>query len=119
MSANSKNLFKANSQVAPQFFDESKDDWVPQKGSGGSSYVHVTNNPVVEDYWEGSTSITKTFPEPMRGVSIANDGLETLTFTINGVTRTIYPGEPYTGTLKNFTQITINAKDKYRAEVLK
>lgn len=80
--------------------------------------IYPTGN-VVEDYWEGASSTTRTFTEAMTGVSIANDGVQTLTFTINGVTRTLYPGEPYTGTLKPFTQISISATDKYRAEVMK
>lgn len=39
MPAENRDLFKANGQVGPQFFDDSQDRYVPQKGRGGASYV--------------------------------------------------------------------------------
>lgn len=106
------------SEPIPQHFSDKADDFEPTKGEDGSLFVKVKSN-VVEEYWEGSSNTTKNFSTPMTGVSIANDGLEKLSFTINGVTRSMYPGEVYTATYKNsFTSITITASDLYRAEVL-
>jgi hypothetical protein len=73
---------------------------------------------LVEDYIEGSSNITKSYPTMMSGVSVSNDGEQNLTFTINGITRTLYPTEIYNGTLKPFNQIEIKATDKYRVEVM-
>lgn len=111
-------LPRANGEIAPSFFDEAIGDFNVPRGKNGTPYMNQIGS-VVEDYWEGSSPITKSFNTSMNGFSIANDGLEILTFTINGVTRTVYPGEPYNGILKPFRQVIINAKDKYRAEVLK
>lgn len=102
----------------PQHFSDKIDDFEPTKGEDGALFVKVKNN-VVEDYWQGSSNITKTFSTSMTGVSIANDGIANMTFTINGTTRTVYPGEVYTANFKSsFTSITITASDLYRAEVL-
>jgi hypothetical protein len=126
MTADSKDLKLAKGRVAPQFYDETKQDYDYQKGSDGAIHMKVVNFPgkqtvlgsIVEFYHEGEANFSQTFQTTMNAVSIANDGLENLTFTINGTTRTVYPGETYTGILKPFTQITINASDKYRMEVL-
>jgi hypothetical protein len=123
MAADSKDLKLAKGRVAPQFYDETKQDYEYQKGSDGAIHMKVVNKQVilgsvVEFYYEGNSNFSKTFETTMNAVSIANDGLEILSFTINGVTRTIYPGEPYNATLRPFTQIQINATDKYRLEVL-
>lgn len=105
-------------EAIPQHFSDKIDDYEPTKGEDGALFVKVKNN-VVEEYWEGNNNTSKNFSTTMTGVSIANDGIEKLTFTINNVSRSVYPGEVYTATFKNsFTSITITASDLYRAEVL-
>lgn len=105
-------------EVPGQHYNKKKDDFEVTEGEDGALFVKVING-VVEDFWSGSSNITKNFSTPLNGVSIANDGLETLTFTVNGTTRPVYSGEVYTATFKNtFTSITITASDLYRAEVL-
>lgn len=131
MPYNTKDIKTVNRMPVPQIFDEDKDDYDVHKGKDGQAFVKdkdvlaklvsledKLSGGIVEDYYEGSSNYTKTYPTPMKGISIANDGLKNLTFTINGITRTVYSGEPYNGTLKPFTQIQINATDKYRVEVL-
>lgn len=83
----------------------------------GDQYVQLTGS-IVQDYHEGNTNYSNTYQSSMTGVSIANDGLENLTFTISGVTRTVYPSDVYNATLQPFTTIQINAVDYYRLEVL-
>lgn len=100
-------LRDAEGNIIPQKFDPELDTFVP-----------LTPEGVVEDYFEGSSTVTKTYGSDMTGVSIANDGLENLTFTVNGITRTVYAGEPYNGVLKPFRSITVTATDKFRCEVL-
>jgi hypothetical protein len=132
MSAENSNLPLANGKVAPSYFDPVSGRYERLFGVGGALFTKMVNLPevldrldsmlgtgTVEFYFEGDTNYSKSFSESMSGISIANDGLETLTFTINGVTRTIYPGEPYTGKLKPFKEVSVVAKDKYRLEVLK
>lgn len=110
----------------PQHFSDKADDFEPTKGEDGSLFVKVQNNiqlvgSFVEDYWEynNQPSFTKTCDSEMNGISIANDGVNNLTFVVNSITRTVYPGETYNATFKQpFTQVTINATDLYRAEVL-
>lgn len=74
---------------------------------------------IAADYFEGTANITKNYNNSMRGISITNDGLENLTFTINDITRTVYAGEVYNGKLDPFTQVIVTATDKYRVEVLR
>ncbi|WP_368657622.1 hypothetical protein AB3Z07_21145 [Metabacillus halosaccharovorans] len=125
-------LKKVNREPVPAVFDDETDDWVVPRGDrNGQAFVkdqeslekltsleNKLSGGIVEDYYEGAADYSKTYSIPMRGISIANDGIEHLTFTINGIKRTIYAGEVYSGTLKPFTQISIAATDKYRVEVL-
>jgi hypothetical protein len=106
-----------NRYPAPGYWNENANQFEVAMGENGAVFMKQVGN-TVEEYWEGTSDITKTFSKPMSGVSIANDGLQELKFTINGQERTLYPGEPYNGNLKPFTQIIIKATDKYRAEVL-
>lgn len=105
--------------AGPQFFSDEANDWVISKGDAdGSLFVKVKNN-VVEDYWEGNSNTTKTYQTNMNGISISNDGVEKLTFSINGITRTVYAGEVYTAQFKQpFTSVSVTATDLYRVEVL-
>ncbi|WP_141434376.1 hypothetical protein [Bacillus sp. 03113] len=98
-----------NGKAIPQYWDEVLDRYVPLPN----------NQPIVEDYHEGNTNVTKNYSYQMNGVSIANDGLNNLTFIVNGVTRTVFAGEVYNGTLPPFTSITVNATDFFRMEVLR
>ncbi len=111
-------LRDAENNIIPQYYDPETDSFKPLQGTVD---VNVTNQAgiVVEDYFEGSTTMTRNYDSDMTGVSIANDGIENLTFTVNDVTRTVYAGEPYNGTLKPFRSITVTATDKFRCEVLK
>jgi hypothetical protein len=116
-------LKKVQREPVPQHFSKKIDDYEITEGEDGALFVKLQNKieitgGIVEDYYEGTSNYSKTYTKPMQGISIANDGLNNLTFTINGVTRTVYSGEPYNATLKPFTQLTINATDKYRVEVL-
>lgn len=97
-----------NGRPIPQYFDEELDQYIP-----------LSVEPKAVDYFEGQSTITKNYSTKMNGISVSNDGTVSLAFTINMVTRTVYPGETYTAKLKPFTQLTVNATDKYRVEVLR
>ena len=101
----------------PQYFNEKTNQYEPIKGrDGANSFIQLGT--VAQEAWEGSANITKTFPSNRYGFSIMNDGTADLTFTINGQTRRVKPGEGYSALFPAFTSITITATSAYRAEVL-
>jgi len=75
---------------------------------------------IVIDSHEGDSDFYESYTPQVTGLSIANDGLEHLTFKIgDGVTKTVYAGEAYTGNFPPFTQLEVFATDNYRLEVLR
>jgi hypothetical protein len=117
MPANTKDLKLANGKIAPQFFDEEIDDYTIAKGSDGVPYYRARGT-IAMEAWTNLNPIT-TFPSNRYGFSIINDGTADLTFTIQGNTRTVKPGENYSALFEAFTSLTINATGAYRAEVLR
>jgi hypothetical protein len=118
MPAENKTLKKANGQVAPQFYDDKQGDFVIAKGEDGAPYYRELGSIAMES-WEGSANITKTFPGNRYGFSVVNDGTADLSFTINGQTRKVLPGEGYSSLFEPFTSVSITASKPYRAEVMR
>jgi hypothetical protein len=103
---------------APQYFNEATNQYEAIKGRyGANSFIQLGT--VAAEAWEGTTTETKNFPSDRFGFSIINDGTANLTFTINGQTRKLLPGEGYEALFEAFTSVQINATSPYRAEVLK
>lgn len=118
MPENTNDLKQANGKPAPQYWDEDIADYAYLKGvMGGPYYTH--RGTVAMEAWEGSVNETKTFTSNRYGFSVMNDGTADLTFTINGQTRKVKPGEAYSALFQPFTSVTITASTPYRAEVLK
>jgi hypothetical protein len=107
----------ANGKIAPQFYDESVDDYVIAVGSEGAPFYRQRGS-IAMEAWDQSNPIT-TFTSSRYGFSIINEGTADLTFTINGVTRTVRVGETYSALFEAFTTVTIAGATAYRAEVLK
>jgi hypothetical protein len=118
MAADNKKLKTAMGEIAPQFYDETADDYVIAKGSDGAPYYRARGTIAMES-WEGSSNITQTFPDSRYGFSVVNDGTSDLTFTINGQTRKVKVGESYSALFQPFTSVNVNATSAYRAEVLR
>lgn len=81
-------------------------------GSGGDMPLLV-----VEDEWEGSTNVTKTFSVNCMGFSIVNEGTTTVTVNIGGKTIQIDGGESFTNVFKPFNTLSIVANGSYKALV--
>ena len=118
MPANNKDLKLSNGKIAPQFYDETLDDYVIAKGSDGVPYYRARGT-IAMEAWEGSANTTQTFSSNRYGFSIVNDGTADLTFTINSQTRKVKPGENYSALFEAFTSVTIAATSAYRSEVLR
>lgn len=118
MSATNKSLKRAINDIGPQFYCETIDDYVIAKGDEEGTPFYRARGTIAMEAWEYGDVIPVPFPSNRYGFSIVNDGIADLTFTINGYTRTVKPGEPYNALFKPFTSITINATSAYRAEVL-
>ncbi|WP_052737803.1 chitobiase/beta-hexosaminidase C-terminal domain-containing protein [Bacillus sp. SA1-12] len=74
---------------------------------------------VIKDYFEGNSTITKSYQEDMMGFRITNDHNTTdLTFTINGITISVKPKETFKGKFAPFRRVAINTTASYRATVL-
>lgn len=118
MPANNRDLKTANGKIAPQFYDEDIDEYVIAKGENGAPFYRARGT-IAMEAWEGNTNETKSFTGERWGFSIVNDGTADLTFTINGQTRKVLPGEGYNALFEPFTSVFINAASPYRAEVLR
>lgn len=118
MAANNKDLKLANGKMAPQFFDDTLDDYVIAKGSDGAPFYRARGT-IAMEAWEGSANITQTYTTNRYGFSVINDGTADLTFIINTQTRKVKVGEAYSALFEPFTTVTINATSAYRAEVLR
>lgn len=117
MPAQDKSLVTASGQPAPQYFNPVADRFEYIHGrDGANSFIQMGT--VAMEAWEGSTNIIKDFPDSRHGFSIINDGTANLSFTINGQTRKLLPGEGYDALFLPFTTVQITASSPYRAEVL-
>lgn len=117
MTANNKDLQVANGKIAPQFYDQTLDQYVIAQGDNGTPFYRARGT-IAMEAWTNAAPIT-TFPSARYGFSIINDGTADLTFTINSYTRTVKVGESYSALFDAFTSLTINATGAYRAEVLR
>ncbi|MGM7721176.1 chitobiase/beta-hexosaminidase C-terminal domain-containing protein [Metabacillus sp. Hm71] len=74
---------------------------------------------VIKDYFEGNSTIKKSYQEDMMGFRITNDHNSTdLTFTIHGITISVKPKETFKGKFAPFRSVAINTTVPYRATVL-
>ena len=64
--------------------------------------------------FSGSTTVTYTFTQTMRGLVVSNDGASALTFTVNAYTFTVNANEVWDYLLDPFTQVTITTTVAYR-----
>lgn len=71
----------------------------------------------VKDRIYGSANVTKTYTTPMSGFEISNDGVSTISYTINGMTFDVKAGEIDSAQFDPFTSVTITATVAYRARV--
>lgn len=118
MAANDTPLYTAQGKPTSQYFNEDTNQWEPIKGrDGANSFIQLGT--VAMEAWEESASSTKTFPSNRFGFSAINDGTTDMSFTINGQTRTLKPGDAYEALFEPFTSVSIVASSTYRAEVLK
>lgn len=118
MPAQDQPLVKAQNEFAPQYFNKDANRYEHIEGrNGANSFIQLGT--VAMEAWEGSADIIQTFSGNRFGFSVANDGEDDLTFTINGQTRTVKSGETYSALFEPFTSVTITASSAYRAEVLR
>lgn len=118
MGYNNKGLVTdVNRKPVPQYFNPKTDQYEAISGRFGATDF-IQKGTIAEEAWEGTANITKTFPSLRYGLSIVNDGIADLTFTVNGQTRRVKPGESYSSLFNAFTSVVISASSAYRAEVL-
>ncbi len=99
--------------------DENNNNVQIRTNNQGEVITQVLGSIVIDSY-EGDSNFYESYTPRATGISIANDGLEHITFQINeGVVKTVYAGEAYTGNFPPFTQLEVFAKDNYRLEVLR
>jgi hypothetical protein len=111
-------LFRAQGKTGPQYWYEEGNIYEVIKGRHGAN-LFLQLGTVAMEAWEESVSSTKTFATNRFGFSAINDGTTDMTFTINGQTRKLKPGDAYEALFEPFTSVSIIASSAYRAEVLK
>lgn len=82
--------------------------------------MHVTGEVALtgsnaREPFSGSANVTKTFTQPMNGITISNDGASELTFTIGTDTFTVKAGEVFSEKFSPFTQVTVTTTVPFRA----
>jgi chitodextrinase len=118
-----KLLKRVNGIIVPQYWNDGLQDWEVLEGSGGAYRMQVPVE-VSDEPFGGTGNLTKEFTSEMTGLVISNDsepgatGAASLTFTIDGKTRTVKAGEVYEGRFKPFTVVTVNSTVPWRAEGL-
>jgi hypothetical protein len=118
MSYNSKEIPKdVKGMPGPSYYNPDSDEYEIYQGANGGAYFFQRGT-VAQEAWNDTAPIT-TFPSNRYGFFITNDGTANLTFTINGYTRTVKPGEKYQSCFDAFTSLTISATGAYRGEVYK
>lgn len=118
MAAQDKPLVRAQNTPAPQYFNKDMDQFEYIEGrNGANSFIQLGT--VAMEAWQGSVDSVQSFGSNRYGFSIANDGANDVTFTINAQTRTVKSGETYSALFEPFTSVTITATSAYRAEVLR
>lgn len=82
--------------------------------------LNVRASGVVHDSWEGSTTATFTFDEPLSSIAISNDDAEAvLTLTIEGIVTKVLGHEGFNDVFPPFKSVQITATGPYRALVRK
>lgn len=116
MAATDRPLVRAQNTPAPQYFNDKANDYQVVKGRDGAASF-IEKGRIVKDAFSGTTSVTKAYSSQMFGFAISNDGLANLTFTINGLTITVKPGELFDDLFEPFTSVVITASGAFRSVV--
>ena len=75
--------------------------------------------PKIQEAFSGNSTITYTCKNPSYMFSIKNDGGSNLTFTINGITITVKPGEVFEDYFEVFNNVIVTTTVSYRALIKK
>lgn len=116
MAAIDKPLVRAQNTPAPQYFNKQANQYEVIEGRNGANSF-IEKGRIVKDAFNGTTSVTKAYGSPMFGFAITNDGLANLTFTINGLTISVMPGETFDDLFEPFNGVAITATDAFRSVV--
>lgn len=116
MAAEDKPLLLAQNRPAPQYFNKRLNQYEAIEGRNGANSF-IEKGRIVKDVINGTSNVTKGYASPMFGFGIVNDGLADLTFTINGLTVTVKPGESFDDLFEPFTGVVISASGAFRSVV--
>jgi hypothetical protein len=75
----------------------------------------VNPNYSIKDVFNGSSNVTHNFDGTMHDFVISNDGLNTLNFTINGLTIPVPSGKIVEHIFDSFNQVIVNTTTPFRA----
>lgn len=100
------------------------DKFLVDDGSGGYSLkiegdVIASDLQVIE-YFSGSTSTTHTLAGTGKGISISNDGCDSMSFTIGSIEITLLEYDVFNGNFDDFTEVVITnaSSNDYRITIL-
>ena len=116
MSATDQDLLRAKNGNAPQYYNPRTDKYEVLTGRDGANSF-IEKGRVVKDVFSGNESIVKTYATPMSGFGLVNDGVEDVTFIINGMQIVVRENEAWDDLFEPFNTVTINATDSFRAVV--
>lgn len=116
MGATDRELIRAKNGPAPQYYNPRTENYEVLTGRDGANSF-IEKGRVVKDVISGNESVVKTYNTPMSGFGLVNDGVEDVTFIINGMQVTVRENEAWDDLFEPFNSVTINASDAFRAVV--
>lgn len=117
MSAENREMVKANGLTAPQYYNPAIDGYEYLHGVGGAAWYRVRGT-VVKDTISASVDVTRSYGEDMYGFSIINDGVDDVTFTIGNIMLTIKENEAFSSLFEPFRTVNITATGDFRAVIM-
>ena len=104
-----------NKKPVPQYYNPKSDNYEVIEGSYGANRF-IERGRIIKDVVSGDSSIVKNYSSMMYGLSLvndstslANDGLDDITVTVNGMGIVIKRGEAFDDLFEPFTMLTIDA----------
>lgn len=117
MSAENREMVKANGLTAPQYYNPGADQYEYLHGIGGAAWYRVRGT-VVKDTINANEDVTRTYGEDMYGFSIINDGVDDVVFTIGNIILMVKENEAFSSLFEPFRTVNIVATGEFRAVIM-
>lgn len=117
MSYNANSLLTdRGGKPVPQYYNEKDNRYEVITGNHGANSF-IERGRIIKDAFNGSSTVTKSYPTKMYGFAIVNDGDSDLTVSINSFNIVVKSGEAFDDLFDPFTTVTVSGNSAFRAVV--